>query len=677
MQTENPNQLTKLIEENADVIADFERENALLSTMIAGSAAAMDENSDEEKQQVISNTADMFESVRVEYNMSPKLFRVFIEACLKERKFLMPVLAFAYLQQDKKKWETLERDQEFVDEYARWLTKKLVPGAELLMDEPAQKSAAPAVEAAENDEVKSAPANQSPKNANADAYLSVLQRGSVRADFSFAPIIGEIIPLLADYRGTGKFTESFSPGTSENDTSDLVESFVSNAHGDCLKLKFYTFRRDGSEPPLEIKTLGSNRLKNVKTGELLIVRFTLHENPADAAQTKLIVNLLGSEGEVNKIFGAIKPTLDNFDYKILLETKGAPLAESLKLLEDHSDEDENKVEKSEPETNDAPENDSPTGVSGKENAVSANFDELSKKAMETNAMEDLNALFGAAFALPEWNFISRGELPNVSPYIASNPTVADNQPMIRAFTDTERLMRFARENNLTEADGSAKMLTIPTENIISYLEGFIPDGAFGVWFNSDSESKDFFIPIKQLQPIKDHLAKLNQPPPSNLQNWGLAETPDGEIDLNLTINKVGTVSFETSIAPFYEAIVPLLKDYQGTGDYMSLLRFEEIGKSEQVENIAENAHGAYLQIRRFLYLNPKNNTRIGVNSIHSKNLRHVQTNSELLVSFELCKNLDNQTGVFYHAFQGPKSEILKLSAAIQPLLEASGYQAVS
>ncbi|HMS39913.1 MAG TPA: hypothetical protein PKE69_06795 [Pyrinomonadaceae bacterium] len=447
----------------------------------------------------------------------------------------------------------------------------------------------------------------------------------------------------------------------------------------------------------------------------------------------------------------------------------------------------------------------------------ADFDALSKKAMETNAMEDLNALFGAAFALKEWNFISRGELPNVYPYVAARADVADNQPMIRAFTDTDRLMRFARENNLTEADGSAEILTIPTENIVSYLEGFVEQGAFGVWFNCDLESKDFFIPIKQLQPIKDHLAKLkptaetgftalvltisdglNLPSgfvkkstyncnffcwiprewtedlqlkpeyleklneqfyganwragnsdgsryvvleansavmspervqgtnwnvvqnnelnrywfyigeangafrnvtadefqanfdahfqsqmtddarkkQDNLANFGMSETADGDFDLNLNINKVGTVNFDTSIAPFYEAIVPLLKDFQGTGDYLTLLRFEDSGKKDQVENIIENTHGAYLQIRHFLYLNPKNNVRIGVNSIHSRHLRHVQTNAELIVSFELCKNLDNQTGVFYHAFQGPKSEVLKLSEAIQPILESVNYQAV-
>ena len=608
------NILEKLLEENADVIADFERENEMFSSIIAGSAAAMEDTSDEEdRARVVTNTAQMFESVRVQENMSPKLFRAYIETCLEKRKFLMPTLAFAYFQQEERGIKKREQDKELADDLAKFLITKAVPNADLLMDESPQDQTA----------------------------------------------------------------------TEEKD-------------------------------------------------------FSANEN----------------------------------------------------------------IEKSS----------AGNGV---------DFDELSQKAMETNAMEDLNQLFGAAFALEKWNFISRGELPNVYPYVASNPAVADNQPMIRAFTDTERLMRFARENNLTEADGSAKILTIPTENIIPYLEGFASQGAFGVWFNSDSESKDFFIPIKQLQPIKDHLAKIKPPTanaaetefttlvltitdglgfPSgfvknssyqcnffcwiprewtedlqlkneyleklyqqfyganwragnsdgsryvvleanssvisperieatkwnvvqnnelnrywfyigedggtfknvtadefqthldayfqekkqvearskqdNLANFGMSETPDGDFDLNLNINKVGAVNFDTSIAPFHEAIVPLLQDFQGSGEYLTLLRFEESGKSEQVENIASNSHGAYLQIRRFLYLNPKNNVRIGVNSIHSRHLRHVQTNAELILSFELCKNLDNQTGVFYHAFQGPKSDVLKLEAAIQPLLEANGYQAV-
>lgn len=611
--------LAKLIEENADVITDFEREHEDFSALIGASAAAMTMTDEAGREQIVSKMAELLENLRNEYQMPPKLFRIYVETCLNERKLLMPVLGFAYLQEDIAKWEKLEQDKEFIDEYAKWTINRLVPGADVLMDEAERRTA-----------------------------------------------------------------ETIDEKIAEND-------FQTNA--------------------------------------------TEEKSSAES----------------------------EFD-----------------------------------------------------------FDALAKKAMETNAMEDLNELFGAAFALPKWNFISRGELPNVYPYVASNPAAAGNQPMIRAFTDTDRLLRFARENNLTEADGSAKMLTIPTENIVSYLEGFIAQGAYGVWFNSDSKSADFFIPIKQLQPIKDHLAKTESvgaatrkekdyaallltvsdglAMPSgfvsksayncnffcwiprewteNLQlkneyieklymqfygaNWragnsdgsryvviesnsavmspervrntdwnvvkntdsnqywfyigegdgafrnvaadefqthfdayfreekqnaarenqdrladfGMSETADGDFEQNLTVNKVGAVDFDTSIAPFYEAIVPLLKDFQGTGDFLTLLNFEPGGKSHEVENIAENSHGKYLQIRRFVYLNPKNGVRIGVNSIHSNQLRRVDSNAELLVSFELCKNLDNQTAAFYHAFQGPKTDVLNLIAAIKPLLENVSYEAV-
>lgn len=609
--------LKKLLEENADVIADFDQENALLSSIIAGSAAGLEGTSGEDRELRLSKVIKMFESVRVEQNMPPKLFRAYIETCLEKRKFLMPVLAFAYLQQSRAGVARLEQDAELTDELAKWIIRKTIPGAEFLMNDNEHQSGVPA----------------------------------------------------------------------EKQT----------------------------------------------------------EPPAGG------VNTAAANGGI----------------------------------------------------------------------TAAPFDALARKANETQAEADLNELFGAAFALNEWHFIMRGELPNVYPYIASNPNYALNQPMIRAFTDTDRLMRFARENDLTEPDGSARMLSIPTENIIPYLEKFVAHGAKGVWFNSDSESDGFFIPIPQLQIIREHLATLHQSgtdaPVAKLktalliiqdglefasgfvseasylmhifcrvpENWiedeklsvdarekiyqflyganwrmgnedgsryvvldgsssvldeatvkntrwtekqntddthyrfylvgadgtlssvkaeefqsaieaesksaetnesrenqdrlagsGVSLNADVSFDQNLDLNQIGTVSNETLIKPFYDAIVPLLKDYQGTGDYGSLLRFEDSGKTELVENIAENAHGPYLRIRRFYYLNPKNGVRIGVNSIHSNHLRHTETNAELTVSIELCKNLDNQTAVLYHRFQGPRTDVLNLAAALQPLLESVEYQAV-
>ncbi len=143
------------------------------------------------------------------------------------------------------------------------------------------------------------------------------------------------------------------------------------------------------------------------------------------------------------------------------------------------------------------------------------FDALSRKANETGAIEDLSNLFGQAFALKTWHFIARGQFPDVHPYIASNEQVADGQYMIRAFTDTDRLLRFAQENNLMENhladEESALILSIPTDDIIAYLEKFIPQGAYGIWFNSDTKSDGFFVPLKQLQPIKYYLENKNRP----------------------------------------------------------------------------------------------------------------------------------------------------------------------
>lgn len=137
------------------------------------------------------------------------------------------------------------------------------------------------------------------------------------------------------------------------------------------------------------------------------------------------------------------------------------------------------------------------------------FDALSRRTMAPDSERmDLDALYGHVFGLPAWHFIARGELPHVRPYVASNAAVAEGRPMIRAFTDTDRLYRFAQENGLTDAAGSAAILSIPVAGAPEYLEGFVADGAYGLWFNSDSASDGFFAPLQQLRPIRDHLARI-------------------------------------------------------------------------------------------------------------------------------------------------------------------------
>ena len=134
------------------------------------------------------------------------------------------------------------------------------------------------------------------------------------------------------------------------------------------------------------------------------------------------------------------------------------------------------------------------------------FDLLARKAYTPEAtLEDKNALFAAVFALPQWHFIARGVFPNVHPYIARHAEVADGQYMIRAFTDTERLSRFAREWDLVQEGQEVMVLSLPTETIVEYLESYIEQKVHGIWFNSDSASTGFFAPLKQLRPIREFL----------------------------------------------------------------------------------------------------------------------------------------------------------------------------
>ncbi len=315
----------------------------------------------------------------------------------------------------------------------------------------------------------------------------------------------------------------------------------------------------------------------------------------------------------------------------------------------------------------------------------ADFDDLSRKTNATNAApEYFNRLFEATFALPDWLFVARGEAPNFNPYVAANAGVAEGQQMVRAFTDGKRLHRFATENGLLDPNGEALTLTIPTSGVIEYLEQFEQYGVYGVWFNSDSVSDGYFTPLKQLRVIKQHLEELAVPAETasarqqqdNLAGFGMSQTDGGGFDINLVINKIGTVRYDASIVAFYEVVVPLLKDFQGTGDFLTLLAFDPSGVSQLTENVAKNDHGSYLRSRNFQYLNPKNGVHIAVTSLHSNRLRHVRTNAELTISVELCKNADNQTCVLYHRFEGPRADVLGLAAAFDRILSGLDYEAV-
>jgi hypothetical protein len=145
----------------------------------------------------------------------------------------------------------------------------------------------------------------------------------------------------------------------------------------------------------------------------------------------------------------------------------------------------------------------------KENMMEKNlFDDLSEKAYRAGAgIPELNELWGHTFALTEWYFIARGPVEHPHPYIASRPDTCEGKNMIRAFTDVDKLTAFAKENNLAEADNSVRMLSVPTVNIVTWLQTFLKHNVYGIWFNSNNESSGYYAPIEQLKEIKTYLHK--------------------------------------------------------------------------------------------------------------------------------------------------------------------------
>ena len=134
------------------------------------------------------------------------------------------------------------------------------------------------------------------------------------------------------------------------------------------------------------------------------------------------------------------------------------------------------------------------------------FDQLSKAAYAsgTDNKQALDQLWVATFKLEQWYFIARGAAPNVRPYIGHKD---GNVPMIFVFTDEDRLEAAARELKLLGTTGTIPVMTIPTKNIVSYLQQFAQYGVKGVWFNPNGQG--YFSPLENLPKIKARVDSLN------------------------------------------------------------------------------------------------------------------------------------------------------------------------
>lgn len=159
---------------------------------------------------------------------------------------------------------------------------------------------------------------------------------------------------------------------------------------------------------------------------------------------------------------------------------------------------------------DLPSGDEEASDSASESGAEADFDRLAGAASLAGASPnpgtvERDALYSAVFRLEAWHFIARGEPPDVHPYAASNPMIANGAPMLKAFTDTGRLQAFARENGLTDADGTVNLLTLPVSGVMPTLAAYAEMGVTHLHFNADRNSNGFYAPISRLPWLREHL----------------------------------------------------------------------------------------------------------------------------------------------------------------------------
>lgn len=139
-------------------------------------------------------------------------------------------------------------------------------------------------------------------------------------------------------------------------------------------------------------------------------------------------------------------------------------------------------------------------------ADAVDFDRFATAAARSRgALPDHERLWSAVFKLEQWHFIARGEGEGMAPYIAANLGLMNGAPMLKVFTDTARLQRFAEDNQLCAPDGSTLMLSYPVKSVLPMLEQYAQQGVAHVHFNPDKCSFGFYGPVAKLPALAEEL----------------------------------------------------------------------------------------------------------------------------------------------------------------------------
>ncbi|MBN8613163.1 MAG: hypothetical protein J0L92_21405 [Deltaproteobacteria bacterium] len=133
--------------------------------------------------------------------------------------------------------------------------------------------------------------------------------------------------------------------------------------------------------------------------------------------------------------------------------------------------------------------------------TSVDFDALALSAYPSERQGPraaMDALWRAAFALPEWYFAVHADAPAL-PFAM---TLA-GQRFVFAFTDRERVLRFAATNADVGALAKDLWIAMPVRGARAYLASLVKEGVFGVHLNHGQPG--WFAPLAGIETIFEHL----------------------------------------------------------------------------------------------------------------------------------------------------------------------------
>ncbi|MBS0660365.1 MAG: tetratricopeptide repeat protein [Verrucomicrobia bacterium] len=126
-----------------------------------------------------------------------------------------------------------------------------------------------------------------------------------------------------------------------------------------------------------------------------------------------------------------------------------------------------------------------------ETETTPDFDALARAAATPEAgPAERAAIEQAAIALSHWHFLAADR--ESAPHVAPHPALPNGLPMLKAFTDLDRLRLYAADHQIT-----VPVLTLATASAAPWLARQLAAGLTHLHFNADDCSDAFYLPLRQ------------------------------------------------------------------------------------------------------------------------------------------------------------------------------------